>query len=391
MPNGMSSKNTMNRIVAAHGYMLEYDLEGYKLSYGIINTVRNVVLKLTDTDGVVGWGEADPMQPFTDESAEDVIATLENKLIPVLLRQTSVDPTSSDKLLDEALPGHLIAKGAISMALLDIQGKRQGVPIAQLLGKVVHSSLPVLWPLSEETAEEDAQHIDSKICEGYKTFMLKMGRRAEDGSAQVQKQVTRIAALSDKYAHDVKFIADANTGWTVEEAEEFLRKTGPNQLVFLEQPISQTDFSGMATVALQNRIPISVDESLTGLPQAKALLDAKACTIFSIKSSKNGGPLRAKALCDLAEEHGLKVYMNSMLELGITQAASLQLAVTRQNLVDAGHAYMSTLRLKGDPTNFASFVRNGSVYLPEAPGLGINVNEDLVRELAIMDFTLEMN
>lgn len=390
VPNGMSSMDAAYRIKAAHCYMLEYDLKGYRLSYGTINKIRNVVLKLTDTDGVVGWGEANPMQPFTDESAEDVIASLKSELLPILMRQESVEPTSFDELLDEILPGSLIAKGAISMALLDIQGKRQGVPIAQLLGKVIQRSLPVLWPLSEETAEEDTEHIESKICEGYETFMLKMGRRDENGSAQVQRQVTRIATLSYKYS-SVKLIADANTGWTTEETQDFLRGIGPNQLVFLEQPISKTDFSGMATIARQSKTPISADESLTGLPQAKALIDAKACGIFSIKSSKNGGPLRAKTLCDLAEEHGLKVYMNSMLELGITQAASLQLAVTRQNLVDAGHAYMSTIRLEGDPTNFASFIRNGSVHLPDAPGLGIDVDEDVVRGMAVMDFVLELH
>ena len=127
-----------------------------------------------------------------------------------------------------------------------------------------------------------------------------------------------------------------------------------------------------------------------GLQEAKALIERKACSIFSIKSSKNGCLLRAKALCDLAEEHGLRVYMNSMLELGIAQAASLQLAVTRRNLVDVGHAYMSPLRLSGDPTNFASFVRNGVVYLLEAPGLGVDVNEEQVRKLAVMEVTLNV-
>ena len=81
--------------------------------------------------------------------------------------------------------------------------------------------------------------------------------------------------------------------------------------------------------------------------------------------------------------------MNSMLELGITQAASLQLAVTRSNLVDVGHAYMSTLRLEGDPTNFASFIEDGVVQLPDRPGLGIEVDEEKLRKLMVEEYALE--
>ena len=72
-----------------------------------------------------------------------------------------------------------------------------------------------------------------------------------------------------------------------------------------------------------------------------------------------------------------------MPELGVSQAASLQHAITIPNLVDAGHAYMSTLRLKGDPTNFGSFVKDGVIYMPEAPGLGIDVDEQQLAKIAV--------
>jgi muconate cycloisomerase len=80
--------------------------------------------------------------------------------------------------------------------------------------------------------------------------------------------------------------------------------------------------------------------------------------------------------------------MNSMLEFGVTQAASLQHAVTVKNLVDAGHAFMSTLRLTEDPTNFSSFVRDGVVHLPSGPGLGVEVDEAHVRRLTVAHYEL---
>ena len=78
--------------------------------------------------------------------------------------------------------------------------------------------------------------------------------------------------------------------------------------------------------------------------------------------------------------------MNSMIEFGITQAASLHHAVTIENLVDIGHAFMSTLRLVDDPTDFRSFVRDGTVHWNDRPGLGIEVDEAHVRRLAFNSF-----
>ncbi|GAA0332581.1 hypothetical protein GCM10009087_48480 [Sphingomonas oligophenolica] len=72
-----------------------------------------------------------------------------------------------------------------------------------------------------------------------------------------------------------------------------------------------------------------------------------------------------------------------MLEFGITQAASLQHAATMRNLIDVGHACMSALRLAEDPTDFSSFVREGVVHLPTAPGLGVQVDEQQVRRLTV--------
>ena len=114
-------------------------------------------------------------------------------------------------------------------------------------------------------------------------------------------------------------------------------------------------------------MPISADESLTGLAEGAEIASKRAAAIFSIKSSKNGGPLRAQKLSALAQAHGIRCYMNSMLEFGITQAASLHHAVTIDSLVDAGHAFMSTLRLSEDPTDFSDRVSEGTVQARESP------------------------
>lgn len=349
----------------------------YALSFGTLATTRAILLKLTDADGMVGWGEANPLQPFTTESPQDARGALRDVLLPAVMKESLPEPGRIDLILDGLLEDQLCAKGAVSMALLDLLGKRLGVPVATLLGGAVRSQLPVLWPVGSGTADDDIAIIEEKAAEGFSSFMLKMG------AVPARDEIRRVAALAERYGSRFKLIADANQGWELDEARDFLVGVADFPLAFVEQPLTKTDFDGMALLALSTALPISADESLTGLAEAARLASMQAASVFSIKSSKNGGPLRAQRIATVAQAFGIRCYMNSMLEFGITQAASLHHAVTIPNLFDAGHAYMSTLRLAEDPTNFASFVSKGMVTLPSGPGLGVTVDEAHVRQLAV--------
>jgi len=347
-------------------------------SYGTFTTTCAVILKLTDADGVVGWGEANPMQPFTVESPRDSRDVLREQLLPAVFAETLPEPGAIDLMLDGLRSDHLCAKGAVSMALLDVMGKRLGVPVTTLLGGAIHASLPVLWPLGTGTADDDCAVIEEKAAAGFGSFMLKMG------AAPVRDEIRRVETLAARYGERFKLIADANQGWDLEEARVFLAGVKGMPLAFVEQPVAKADFDGMAILAKSSAFPISADESLTGLSEAARLAAIGAANIFSVKSSKNGGPLRAQRIGTVAQAFGIRCYMNSMLEFGITQAASLQHAATTPNLFDAGHAYMSTLRLAEDPTDFSSFVSDGRVSVPSGAGLGIEVDEAHVRRLAVV-------
>lgn len=372
------------RIVNAEIFEIEAAfVTPYKLTHGIIATTTAVMIKLVDSDGVVGWGEANAALSFTGESSSDVARALKEVLLPAVLAAPSVEPGRIDRMLDAALPKQLYGKGAVSMALLDILGKRLGVPVATLLGGAVRTTLPVLWPLSNGTAEDDIEVIDARAAQGFRSFMLKMG------TSPIADEIGRVATLEAKYGDRIGFIADANQGWSREQAREFLDGVKGSRLAFVEQPVAGDDVDGMAALARATALPLSVDESLIGLDVAGRIASLQAARIFSIKCSKNGGPLRAQRIAAVAEAFGIRCYMNSMLEFGITQAASLQHAMTIGNLVEFGHAFMSTLRLAEDPTDFGSLVRNGTVTLSDRPGLGVQVDEAHVRRLTIDSCSLQ--
>lgn len=375
----------MSPIVKAEVFKLQYNLGGYKLSYGVLNEVFPILVKLTDQDGTVGWGEANPQQPFTEESADDVLAVLRDELLPVVLKDERPDPSHIDTVLDQIRPEkHLLAKGAITIALMDIEGKRRDLPVARLLGTVVHTSLQVSHPLNNGTADDDIAIVDRKLEEGYIDFMLKMG----SPSSTIAAEIERVAILDKRYGTSVRFKADANTGWSRDQATDFLAGVDDSLLAFVEEPIAKGDIEGMAALQQRTKLLISADESLTGMASARKIIEMKAARVFSIKITKNGGPLRAQALAKLADENGIRCYANSMAEGGITQAASLHLAATTPNLIDIGHSFRSVLRLTGDVTNFASFIRAGQVHLPTGPGLGVDVDEAAVRRSCLSSFSV---
>lgn len=380
----LSDTGAMAQIVSAEIFEIEAAfVTPYKLTHGTVSTTRAVMIKLTDADGVIGWGEANAAQSFTGESSGDVAAALKDILLPTVLTTPSPEPGRIERILDALMLKQLYGKGAITMALLDILGKRLNVPVSTLLGGALRTTLPVLWPLSNGTFEEDVAVIDDKAALGFRSFMLKMG------TSPIVDEIARVAALEKHYGDRIGFIADANQGWTREQSSEFLDGVKGSKLVFVEQPVVGDDLEGLAALARSTAFPISVDESLIGLEVAGRIASLGAAGIFSIKSSKNGGPLRAQRIAAVAEAFGLKCYMNSMLEFGITQAASLQHALTIANLVDFGHAYMSTLRLAEDPTDFGSLVHDGIITAPSRPGLGVGVDEDHVRRLAVDSYRVK--
>lgn len=356
----------------------------YPLSkvYGTLTHAQAVVLRLTCAGGLEGWGEADPQPPFTEEWPDGVMLYLSELAAPRLLGRDALDRAMLSAELDAVSAGNPTAKGAVDMALHDLAGKHAGVPVSQLLGGALRDRIPALWPLGSGTLEESLEVVEEKRAEGFRTFMVKTGSR------DVAEDAARCLALIERYHPEIRFIADANQGWSEAEAVRFAELIGAAPLDLLEQPVARANLEGMKRVREAALCPVSADESVFTPGEAAKLAAACAVDVFSIKPSKNAGLAPSRKIASLAEGHGLDVLMNSMIEFGITQAASLQLGITLPNLMDCGHAYMSTLRIKEDPTDFSALVRDGTAHAPAAPGLGVAVDPDHLARLCVSHATI---
>jgi len=349
-------------------------IKPYRLSkvYGTVSDAQAVIVKIHTDEGIIGFGEADPMPPFTEESPGGVMVAIRDYLGPCLLNEDPRRISLLGEKMDQVMYGNPIAKGAIDIALYDILGKERNSPLYALLGGVYRSEIPVMWPLGSGSPEEDTQQIDEKLREGYRTFMLKMG------SLPIADEVERIKAIRNRFGPDIHVIVDVNQGWEVPEALEFVSALKGYRLDFIEQPVARWNVRGLKRIRERSPFPLSADESVISVHDAVTLIQEQAVDIFSIKVSKNGGLSRAREIAVLAEASGIKCLINSMLEFGVSQAAALHLGCTTPNLLDCGHCYMSTLRMSDDVTDFSSQVKDATARPPEGGGLGISVDSEKI-------------
>jgi len=355
----------------------------YKLSkiIGTVESTEPIIVRIITDEGIIGIGETDPLIPFTEESPEVVKICLKETLGPALL---GVDPTNIaelHRLMDNILKQNLIAKAAIDIACYDIFGKKTKLPIYKLLGGNIRSEIPISGPLGC-SLEETAGQISEYLKMGINTVMIKTG------SVSLEEDILKVK-IARETAPQMYLLVDANQGWDRSAAIKFGKSVEKYNIEFLEQPVPYWDIEGLAKIRESINIPISVDETIFTIHDAVRVIEKKAADIFSIKVAKNGGIYKAKQIVNLAKAFGIKCRMNSMIEEGITQAASLQLGVCVENILESGHAYFSSLRLKEDISTFSNQIHKGIVKIHNKPGLGIDIREDILEKYVIDVFRIK--
>ena len=343
----------------------------YHLSkvYGTQTHSDVIIVRIMTDSGEEGWGEADPGGVlFTGDTGEAVMQSIREEGAERIIGCRVDDwVENGDGLKFQGSVG-----AAFDVAVHDALAKSRHQPLWALLGEKRREKIDSLWPTSSGTAEDDLEIIQPRLAQGFRTFMLKMGSRPVD------KDIERVIEVTRVLPEDVKIMVDANQGWEIEEAMTFVEGITDVPLVLIEQPVVADDHEGLKKISKISRIPVSVDESLQTVEDARRIALGEIASVFSIKVSKNGGLRAGLEIGRMAKEQGILVMMNSMLELGITQSASLHLGCVLDCLIDCGHAYMSTLRMSDDVTDFSNFVSEGKAHLPSGTGLGIQVNESKI-------------
>ena len=352
--------------------------EEYVTARGALASREMVLLRLRTAEGVVGLGEAVPLTLRGGDS----LARIERALRRSSRRIGRLDLAglAGDEPLEAAIDAFIhVAAGrrlsgpaaaALEMAIFDLAGRLSGQPVWRLLRGERAQPIRCNATLAAGAPARVADAARRWAERGFETFKLKLG--AGDDVAQVR-------AVREAVGPRALIRVDANGAFDAPAAISLLRELEPLGVELAEQPCAA--LRDLATVADESAIPVAADESVSSAKDAERARDSGACSYATAKLSKVGGIGVAGAIAAR-----LPTYLSSALDgpVGIAAAAHAAQAIYR-TAEDPGLAHgLATQELFATTVAARECeVRDGHLHLPEANGLGVELDEDLLGRLRL--------
>jgi len=332
------------------------------------------VLVVTTSDGVVGYGEACPVPAFTAETQESIVALVEQRVKPLLIGEDPLRHRPLVRTLERVLFGCPFTLAAIDIALWDIAGKLLGLPISTLLGGRFRERIEMHGSVGWDTPEAMVETALAQRTLGYGALKLYAGR------GTVGADLDRIGAVRVAVGTDVRLLLDVNGQWSVSQCLEALPRLAELGVVLLEQPVAASDDLGQAEVVRASRVDICADEAIYTPADVAQIGRQRTARVINLGLSKLGGLLRASECEAVARSVGLGITVGSVLELGIASTAGLHLAASVQELTYPSYL-IGPLKYERQITSPEMRVEDGEVAVPLGPGLGVEVDTDLLAAL----------
>jgi len=360
--------------------------EAFAYSQGWYNTRTIMLIKIMTDEGIIGWGEA-----FGPALVNKVIIDAYYK--PMLIGQDPMDTEVIWELLynkfrDHCQKGNAIeALSAVDIALWDIKGKALGMPIYKLMGgtprKYIIPYATGMYRRKLPTQINDMiQEAQDYLEQGFNAIKIKIGFGYED-------DVRTVHAIRKAVGKDVKLMVDANHAYNASTAILLSRKIEECDIAWFEEPVPPEDIHGYIDVKAKTNIPISGGESEFCRYGFNVLLGQRAVDIVQPDCCVTGGISEFKKIAILASIHNIQCYPHIWgsaiaLYAGIHCAFSLQdfpfSLVPNEMYLE----YDQTPNVFRERLAMESLkITNGIVYPPEKPGLGIDINETLIKKFEI--------
>ena len=335
-----------------------------------IEIADNVLVRIESADGWVGWGEATAAPTMTGDLAESLVAAV-RYLSPLLVGKDARQHAALALRCLHAMHGNGGAKSAIDMALLDLVGRRTGVPMVEFLGGPLRETPTPMWLLGNSSAADDSEEAKAKCAEGFKFLKLKVGIKP------IAEEIASAVNLRKQLGPDIVLCADANTGLELSPALQFVRGAADINLLYLEQPLRAENISGMQALNALGMIPICADEGIAGAAEVLAHDHARAMKGINLKLMKAGGPRAAMRVAALCEALGLSITVaGKIAESSISASATLAVACAAPNIdwgLNLTHIYLAE-----DLVRRPIKMEKGVFVRPRGPGNELDIDEGAI-------------
>lgn len=339
----------------------------FETSFGVTYD-RSVLLVEMVADGVRGWSEITAMSApvFNSETVGTAWLITRDVLAPMLLGKT-LSAASEVPALFSSIRGHEMARAGLENALWDIEAQQKGVPLARLLGG---SRTEIACGVSlgiQSSPEVLLQKAGKELAAGYQRIKLKI---------KPEKDLSYVAAV--RKAHPETLLSvDANSAYTLQDAEH-IKRLDEYSLLMIEQPLWWDDIYAHSKLQRQLKTSVCLDESIRHVRNVQTAVELDAARIINIKLGRVGGHSSARAIQAYCLERNIPVWCGGMLECGVGRAHNVAMSslpgFTLPGDVSASKRYWVEDVIEPE----IEVTPQGTIRVPQAPGLGYRVRSDLI-------------
>lgn len=357
---------------------------GYGSARGTVEQRTSTLIRVESTSGMVGWGEAfGPPQ---------TIATLISELLSDII--VGMDPFEVESLCEKNYAGlyHFGSSGLIQsaisgvdIALWDLLGRELGQPIAQLLGGFERTEVTPYASTMYITnwGQDPIEPVEAAAKEGFTAAKIKIGRGLDD-------DVERVKIARKALGDDATLMVDFNGNYRPEQAITVAREIAPFDVYWLEEPVPPENLSGYREVSAAVDIPVAAGEAAYARFDFADLIQERTIDIAQPDVCKCGGLSEARFIGKLATMENVQVSPHVWTgAVGI--AASLQYAATipsyphSTNIPEPFYFEFDRAEngLRTDLLDEPFDPTDGTLEIPDSPGLGVEIDERALNEYRI--------
>ena len=336
----------------------------------------NLLVRAEATNGLVGWGEASVAPTMTGDVLPGMVAAVKEHLAPLVAGKDALKRAELAHRCAHALHHNGGPKCALDAAIADIAGRHLQVSLSDMYGGALRDEITAMYLLGNPKIEDDIAETHKKIAEGYKFFKLKVGIKSPfdeaDAAVTIRKAVGR----------DVVLCADANMGMDFRSARIFVECSREADLLFLEQPLRDDDYDGMAELARISPVPLNGDESLGNVATIIQMTRAGSIKGANLKTIKLGGVSATVHAMSVCAALGLNINLAcKVAETSVGAATIIHLGCVAPN-VNWGVS-ITNHYLVDDIVKNPIVIRNGMIARPTSAGHGVEVDEAQVARYTI--------
>jgi len=352
---------------------------------------RWLFLKVETADGTAGWGE-----PVVEGRSKSVRAAVEELMDGYMLGK---DPADIERHWQRLYRGGFYRGGPVLMsaiagidqALWDIKGKHLGVPVYELLGGKARDRIRIYSWIGGDDPSDVGDAAAERVDAGFTALKMNAtgALRHVDTPRSVKGARDRVREVREAVGDDVDIGVDFHGRVSKSMAKRIAAAIEEFDPMFVEEPVLPENNEALADVARHTTVPIATGERMYSRWDFKEVFERGAVDVVQPDLSHAGGITEVKKIAAMAEAYDVALAPHCPLG-PIALASCVQVDACSPNALiqeqSLGIHYNETddvLDYLADPEVFD--YEDGYIDLPEAPGLGIEIDEAYVRERAELE------